>query len=51
MNDKEKAAYNKAIDDCVKFVLDEGYSHTAGLTQFLANQIAGISDKLKKLKI
>lgn len=51
MTNIEKEAYNKAIDDCVKLTRREGFSHSAGLSQFVSNQFSILEDKIKALKL
>ena len=50
MTNKEKKIHNDAIDKCVKLILSEGFSHTAGLNQFIANQFAILANQAAGLK-
>lgn len=46
----EISQYNLAVDKCAETALKEGFKHTSGLDQNLANELAELSEKIKGLK-
>lgn len=51
MTKAEKAAYNKAIDDCLKAIHKEGFRHTGGLSQFIPNLFIAFGEKVEGMKL